>query len=99
MTTRLKASSADRETIRAIGRRYHEILIRANIPDHQQFADACIIALTTCHIRYEFDLDKLLGFDNLNLLHDIRGIVEHGDPDTGELHRHFWPRCDSRKPL
>jgi len=39
------------------------------------------------------DFEKLLGFDKFNFAHDIFGIMNHIDRNTGELTRCFLPRC------
>lgn len=39
------------------------------------------------------DFDKLAGFDDFNLMHDITGIYKHLNRETGELENCFLPRC------
>jgi len=39
------------------------------------------------------DLERLAGFDDFNLLHDIFGIRTHLDRTTGRLTHCFFPRC------
>ena len=38
------------------------------------------------------DLEKFLGFDDFNFAHDIYGIMNHIDRNTGKISR-FLPRC------
>lgn len=38
-------------------------------------------------------LDRLLAFDDFDLMHDITGIFGHLDRETGKLRNHFSPRC------
>ena len=50
--------------------------------------------LAACHNHgCPLDFDKLLGFDNFNLMHDINGINRHLDHETGELDGRFLPRA------
>lgn len=51
--------------------------------------------LTACHLNNErkLDLQKLLEFDEFNFWHDITGISNHLDRNTGRLTNHFLPRC------
>ena len=39
------------------------------------------------------DLDKLLAFKDFDFFHDIYGIINCLDRDTGELKECFLPRC------
>ncbi len=39
------------------------------------------------------DFKKLLAADNFNLMHDVIGIINCIDRDTGKLTRCFLPRC------
>lgn len=39
------------------------------------------------------DFDKLLGFSDLDFFHDVYGISEHLDRQTGKLQNCFVPRC------
>jgi hypothetical protein len=39
------------------------------------------------------NFEKLLAADDFNLLHDVIGISNHIDRNTGELTGHFLPRC------
>ena len=39
------------------------------------------------------DFDKLAGFDDFNLMHDITGIYINLNRETGELGNLFSPRC------
>jgi hypothetical protein len=39
------------------------------------------------------DFDKLLSFDDGNFAHDVLGIRQHIDRETGQLAGYFMPRC------
>ncbi len=54
--------------------------------------------IIACH-KYgaRLDLEKLLGFDDFNFAHDIVGIREHLNRETGELERHFLPRATAQE--
>jgi hypothetical protein len=39
------------------------------------------------------DLEKLLAFDEFNVAHDIYGIMDCIDRNTGKLTSGFLPRC------
>ena len=50
--------------------------------------------LTACHLNgCPLDLQKLLKADNFNLAHDVVGISNHIDRQTGKLRDCFLPRC------
>lgn len=38
------------------------------------------------------DVDRLMGADDINFMHDVAGMVGHIDPATGQLLRGFRPR-------
>lgn len=45
----------------------------------------------------KINLEKLSGFDDTNLGHDVFGISRHLDRETGKIGGGFWPRCGSVK--
>ena len=50
--------------------------------------------LEFCHENaQELDFEKLLAFDDANLVHDIGGIRRHFNRETFELEDCFSPRC------
>lgn len=50
--------------------------------------------LTACHANgCPIDFDKLAGFDDFSLAHDIHGINNCLDHATGKLTNFFLPRC------
>lgn len=52
--------------------------------------------LSACHANgNRLNLDKMLGFDDFNLMHDITGIYRNLDRDTGKLMNFFVPRASS----
>ena len=53
--------------------------------------------LTACQVGdTPLDLEKLLAFDDFNFSHDIGGITQHIDRETGKLMDRFSPRCTLR---
>lgn len=54
--------------------------------------------LTACHANGNpLDLQKLLDADDFNFIHDVFGIRDHLDRDTGQLRDFFSPRCSARQ--
>lgn len=43
----------------------------------------------------EMDWDKLIAADNFNFMHDISGIMNCIDRNTGKLQNCFLPRCSA----
>jgi hypothetical protein len=39
------------------------------------------------------DLEKMLAFDSFNFMHDIHGINQNINRETGKLENCFLPRC------
>lgn len=53
-----------------------------------------VMNLTACHANGNpLDLDKLLTFDDGNLMHDVGGISRHLNRETGALENCFLPRA------
>lgn len=53
-----------------------------------------VMDVTACHLNgCPLDLEKLSEFDDFNLSHDVFGIANHMDRETGKLTNHFLPRC------
>ncbi len=52
--------------------------------------------LTVCHNMKHVALDVLLAAQDADFVHDLLGIHQHLDRETGELTDCFLPRC--RKP-
>lgn len=53
--------------------------------------------LLAAAIVEKINLEKLVGFDDSNLGHDVFGISRHINRDNGKLGNGFWPRCGSVK--
>jgi hypothetical protein len=50
--------------------------------------------LTACHLNgCPLDLDKLLAAPIADFGHDVNGIARYIDRDTGQLTKHFVPKC------
>ena len=48
--------------------------------------------LTASVIQGHINLDKLLTFDDSNFIHDVVGVVQHLNRQTGEMMNCFLPR-------
>lgn len=50
--------------------------------------------LCACHANgCPLDFKKLAAADDFNLSHDVFGIAQHLNRNTGELSKRFLPRC------
>lgn len=55
---------------------------------------ATAVDLTICHANgCPLDFAKLAAADEFGLSHDVYGIVNHLERDTGQLRGEFMPRC------
>lgn len=53
----------------------------------------CIMDITACHANgCELNLTKLIEADDFNFKHDVVGIANHIDRNTGHLGKCFSPR-------
>lgn len=57
------------------------------------------IAVGMAHEKNPLELDSLLKADNLNFIHDLFGILNHIDLNTGEMRDSFLPRFTQRGNL
>jgi hypothetical protein len=78
--------------------RIHDIVHRAErlYAEHGHTVDRISLSmdLTATHLNgCPLDLDKLLAAPDFDFVHDIEGITDHLDRDTGKLTRCFLPRC------
>lgn len=65
-----------------------EELKNSNIPRTVVMMD-----LTACHLNgCPLKLEELLNADDFNFIHDVFGIGDNIDRDTGKLKNHFLPR-------
>lgn len=51
-----------------------------------------LMDLTAAHLDVPLKLSELLEADELNFTHDVLGIGEHINRETGELENSFCPR-------
>ena len=89
--------SCDRKTndkIRAIIAR-----LREDVPSCKFDALALSMDLTVCHNLGHVDLDTLLEFSFGDFCHDLDGIHNNLDRETGELANCFLPRCHNREQV
>lgn len=69
-----------------------KILKRANLGlvQHRE----TMMDLEACHSNgCPLDFQILLGFPSMDFWHDINGIAEHIDRETGKVSKNFSPRC------
>lgn len=52
--------------------------------------------VTACHANgMKLDLQKLIDADDFTFSHDVFGIANHINRDTGKIERLFVPRCSA----
>lgn len=54
--------------------------------------EALLMDLKLAYQEYDLDIDKLIGFDDLNFTHDILGIQEHINRQEMSFDKTFLPR-------
>lgn len=72
------------------------IVSRAKTTHHKIDALSLTMDITAVHLNdpdIHLDLEGLLNFDNFNFVHDIIGIIQHIDRNTGRIIKGFLPRC------
>jgi len=87
---RFSATDEERELIRRIASRV-ECLTGMNNPE--ELLSLSMDLAATHKNGCPLDLERLAGFDDFNLMHDVIGIHTHLDRATGRLTGHFLPRC------
>lgn len=89
--TNFQITSEDRTLIAHIARRACETemeIVFAARPMIDWMMD-----ITACHASNPLKLADLLAFDRANFSHDVFGIAQHLDRETGKLRDCFSPRC------
>lgn len=90
-----KTSAGDRALIEAIANRALEELGPEIFGDDPKTQVA--MSITACHVNgCILDLQRLLGADRFNFLHDVVGIDRHVSRQTGRLDRFFQPRFSAQ---
>lgn len=85
-----KVTPADRDLISAITERAWAIRARLNLDGSKMDLD---MDITAVHANGEpLDLERLLNADPFNFSHDVCGIRNHINRNTGQLERCFVPR-------
>lgn len=87
-----KASKAEYKQINAIVDRAVKLAERHGV----DYTDRSTVQmdLLACHLNgMPLDLDKLASADDFNFAHDVFGIAEHINRETGQIERFFVPRC------
>ncbi len=82
-----KLTREDAELIRDIVKRGKKLCITAD-HDHQSI----VMDITAAHLDVGLDLPGLLKATPFNFSHDVAGIVNHMDRETGKLTDCFLPR-------
>lgn len=58
----------------------------------------CNMDVTACHVNGNpLDLARLLIADDFNFMHDVMGIANHIDRNTGKLTDYFVPRMSAKE--
>lgn len=92
---RFDASKEDADAITLIVNRAMALAKKHGNPIHDKLS--LRMDVTACHCNgCALDLQKLLAFDDFNFVHDVFGIRNHIDRETGKLTRCFLPRCHAR---
>lgn len=87
-------SLAEMRIIKRIARRGHQLLKQHGVDRDRTSIE---MDLCACHANgCPLDLEKLAGFDDFNLSHDLLGLAKCLDHRTGQLLRHFRPQCALR---
>lgn len=68
----------------AIGRRASKLIKGLMIID---------VAIALDKLNVDLDLDRLLAFEDGDFVHDVVGIFNHADWETGTFKDCFLPRC------
>jgi hypothetical protein len=85
-----------REAISAACKRYRAIRTKHQMPDINEMM--LIMDLTACHANgCPMDWEKLLAADDFTFVHDLVGIANHIDRETGKIAQGFLPRCASKE--
>lgn len=81
------------QTTRADALLIHEIAVRSKKLGNTRDLIQIDMDVTACHANgCPLDLEKLLNFPNFDFMHDIVGIRDHLNRQTGKLERCFLPR-------
>jgi hypothetical protein len=91
MTVKFDVSKSEAKMISRIAKR--AVTLAASHGHTWEFQDT-EMDITAVHANgCPLDLSKLDAFDSFNLLHDIAGIRQHLNRQTGKLENCFVPRC------
>jgi len=96
---RFDTSKFEAELILKIAKRAKELGIVSNPKSGKKDVRAyslmdCDMDITACHLNGNpLDLNKLIAADDFNFSHDVCGIANCLDRETGKLTKCFVPRC------
>jgi len=88
-----KATEEDNTLVTQIVERFMEVA--SNYVDDEGITwEELEMSIKAVHLNgCLLDLDKLLAFDDFNLLHDVVGMNNNVCRDTGKLLNFFLPKC------
>lgn len=93
-TVSFAVSESETAVILQIVQRYEAMRVRYGLPawDGEQRLSS-EMDVTACHCNgCPLRLEELLAADDFNFMHDMAGIRNHIDRETGKLMDHFLPR-------
>ena len=85
----IEISKADEKKITAIINRANDMELFAG----EWHALDSRMSLVAAHSAEALNLDRLLKSDDDSFIHDLYGIDDHVDHETGKLRDCFFPRC------
>ena len=91
-----KATIGEREIISNIVSRLIQYGYRDNVPIDRLSAE---MDITAAHINSKLSLQRLLESDEFNFKHDVYGILNHIDRNTGAMKDEFSPRHSMRREV
>jgi hypothetical protein len=92
MAQRLQINRRDYETIETIVARVLRLSREVMGLKPKLDGRAIIVGLALAHRELPLDLELLLDADDSDLIHDVFGIMQNIDLDTGRLRNSFVPR-------
>lgn len=92
VTINWKASTEERQLITRIAGRADSLAKKRSLASFD--AVCCRMDITACHLNdCRLDLGKLYAMDDASFAHDVFGIMQHIDRETGGIRGNFVPRC------
>lgn len=89
-----KLGAAESAALREAVGRYVEVAKSMGVDVTNSVRVGVAMDLTECHLNgCPLDFDKMMTMGELDLAHDVGGIAQHLDRNTGKLKDGFVPRC------